>query len=269
MKKTILTILCICIMVMFSQKTFADLSTGLVGYYDFNGNALDKSGNSNNATVIGASLTTDRDGNADSAYSFDGINDYMRAANATTLQVSDTMTMSAWVFMEDQGRSRIAGVYQGDGDIEYAMMFDSKKMRMQTKNNNDQWGLNSTFSNTAISGFAWHHLIFTFDKPTYKFYLDGKLDGSGSWNSSIMNNNANPALYIGNQANLYPNEYFEGKIDELRIYNRALSETEIEQLSTGDLTGVAVAPEPVSTTLFLAGAITLGFRQLRKKKIAA
>ncbi|MBF0574179.1 MAG: hypothetical protein HQK69_10565 [Desulfamplus sp.] len=52
----------------------ADLSDGLVAYYPFNGNANDESGNGNNGTVDGATMTADRNGNANSAYSFDGVN---------------------------------------------------------------------------------------------------------------------------------------------------------------------------------------------------
>src|SRR3990170_4735591 len=68
---------------------------GLVAFYPFNGNANDESGNGNNGVVNGATLTTDRLGKADSAYSFDGVNDYI--GQKETLSVVNTFAISVWI----------------------------------------------------------------------------------------------------------------------------------------------------------------------------
>src|SRR5271170_1089907 len=70
------------------------LTNGLVAYYPFSGNANDASGNGNNGTVYGASLTTDRLGNSNSAYSFDGIGNYISTAD---INLSEEATISVWV----------------------------------------------------------------------------------------------------------------------------------------------------------------------------
>ena len=86
MKKLILVpILCL-LALSFPPPIFADLSDGLVAFYPFNGNADDESGNNNNASVHGAALSSGVDGSEESAYYFDGINDYFRVPNSETLK---------------------------------------------------------------------------------------------------------------------------------------------------------------------------------------
>ena len=74
------------------------LNNGLVGYWPFNGNANDESGNGNNGTVNGATLTTDRYGNTNSAYDFDGIDDYIQASNYSS---NSSFTFSGWINLSD------------------------------------------------------------------------------------------------------------------------------------------------------------------------
>jgi hypothetical protein len=78
----------------FAQVPSYVPTNGLVGWWPFNGNANDESGNGNNGTVNGATLTTDRNGVANSAYSFDGVNDYIDVGNANVLN-SNVISISA------------------------------------------------------------------------------------------------------------------------------------------------------------------------------
>ena len=73
----------------FAGIVQADLSDGLVAYYPFNGKANDESGNGNHGTVNGATLAEDRFGNVDSAYNFDGVNDYITISNNTIGHLSE------------------------------------------------------------------------------------------------------------------------------------------------------------------------------------
>lgn len=87
------------VLILFIIKnTFSqvNLSQGLVAYYPFSGNTLDASGNNNNATNFGATLTADQWGNPNSAYLFNGISDYMSVANNATLQMT-SITLCARV----------------------------------------------------------------------------------------------------------------------------------------------------------------------------
>ena len=85
-----------------SLSSFAQVivTNGLVASYPFNGNAYDESSNGNNGTVNGASLTTDRFGNANSAYSFDGVDNYILVGDPipTSLQIQNEITLEAWIY---------------------------------------------------------------------------------------------------------------------------------------------------------------------------
>ncbi len=72
-------------------------SNGLVGWWPFNGNANDESGNGNHGTVNGATLTADRNGNSNSAFGFDGIDDFVMSPGGTTF-ISDSLTISFWIY---------------------------------------------------------------------------------------------------------------------------------------------------------------------------
>src|SRR6266404_1202616 len=82
-----------------------NLNQGLMAYYPFSGNANDVSGNNNNPVFNNATLTADRFGNPNSAYSFDGTSSYMRIPNSATLNFGTQMSVTAWV--------KVAGFYQG------------------------------------------------------------------------------------------------------------------------------------------------------------
>ena len=101
MKSTIKFLLFTVIVFTFTSNVFSQVpnyvpTNGLVGYWPFNGNANDESGNGNNGTVNGATLTTDRFGSANSAYSFDGINDYI-IANGGDQFATTSRTVSYWI----------------------------------------------------------------------------------------------------------------------------------------------------------------------------
>jgi len=89
----------VCLVVfLFCGITHAGLSDGLVAYYPFNGNANDESGHGNNGIVNGATLTTDRNGNVNSAYSFDGVNSCIDLTSTTVaIQGNADRTVTAWI----------------------------------------------------------------------------------------------------------------------------------------------------------------------------
>ena len=102
MKKTLL----IAILALVAPMTFAQNlpsyvpTNGLVGYWGFDGNANDESGNGNNGTVNGATLTADRNGNANSAYSFNGNSNYILIPYSTSIGVQQSLSVSFWVYMD-------------------------------------------------------------------------------------------------------------------------------------------------------------------------
>ena len=216
------------------------LNSGLVGYYPFNGNANDESGNGNNGTVNGATLTTDRFGNVNEAYSFDGYNNITVPHNSNLNLVGD-LTLSAWFYSINppqvpnshtiiSKRSDVSfNTFPYLLAINYQINNPSyyKTPIFSTASSNNYQYLNS---NSMITNGVWNHLVSTINGDSLKIYLNGiEILDTLVDNSKRANNNAD--LLIGSGARLdLPAEQFEGKLDELRIYNRSMDNQEVLEL---------------------------------------
>ena len=95
----------------FPAGAFSGMEDGLVAYYPFDGNAQDASGYGNDGISYGPTLTEDREGKANSAYLFDGINDYVQVPYDASLDINHAITISAWVLMEDAGNELMRNQY--------------------------------------------------------------------------------------------------------------------------------------------------------------
>lgn len=223
---------------------------GLVGWWPFNSNPQDESGNGNHGTVMGATiLTTDRFGAYDSAYYFDGTSSYIDVAD---IDLHDTATISVWLnpyfggpyALVSKSNSASAGSYELGTDLStymYAYVGDPFN-----PNN-----IINTLTSIPIGG--WHHVLMTLQNGTGKLYLDGVLKVTdGSMNPTTQNN-----LTVRFGATTTGASKFQGKLDDIAIWNRTLSASEIQQVflsvtGINDLksgTGVYIFPNPVATEL--------------------
>jgi hypothetical protein len=210
---------------------WADLNDGLVAYYPFNGNADDESGNSNHGMVNGATLTEDKFGNAESAYSFNGINNYINLGNVIATNV---FSFSVWFTTNSSKRNQtILGNYRPCSYVDtgfillnYGREIEKGDPRLQL------------YKKTAIeysedmADNRWHHVVGVFGKNSFYFYVDGILRGSetGSYNQTSINTKVGAADAISDYCGVTGESYFNGKIDNIRIYSRTLSESEVQQL---------------------------------------
>lgn len=112
-KSILVVVMMVIVSLVYTTDVQASLIDGLVAYYPFNGNADDESVNTNNGTVHGATLTTDRFGNANSAYSFDGLDDYIMISSSSSLDIRGNLTISAWV-QSDWDKGEI--MWRGDNE---------------------------------------------------------------------------------------------------------------------------------------------------------
>lgn len=216
-------------------------TNGLVGYWPFNGNANDESGNGNNGTVNGATLTTDRFGNQSSAYSFNGISDNIRINNATNLN-NPSVSVSGWFFTNTNatdtfyGAKSIIGKYW-DSPSNCNSNYNSYIFCLAKQNNNSTVCLGTSFYsgnnfyyNQSISIGNWYHFTFVHDSISGgKIYINGQLVVSNTIGGAICSG-LNP-IYVGADiinGNLF--RFFNGKIDDIGIWNRALSQQEITNL---------------------------------------
>ncbi|KKO20342.1 MAG: Ig-like domain-containing protein [Candidatus Brocadia sp.] len=264
-QKFITVLMATSMMFMYATSVLASLNDGLVASYPFNSNAQDESGNGNHGTVQGATLTNDRYGNANSAYSFDGIDDHILIPDNNSLDLSNSLTITAWIKSLDTSGPRAIVSKWNDDTRDWAYLFkdhnDSDKLRIELSqgNHHDLADLEGT---TSIVPDQWIHVAVTYDSNFVKLYFNGAEDASLS-RTGIMNNSAENLL-IGAVYSRNISEYFHGVIDEVRIYNRALSESEIHELYSPDTTPPTVSstnPTGNATEIDVTGVITAMFSE--------
>jgi hypothetical protein len=235
-------------------------TNGLVAWYPFTGNAIDSSGNGNNGTVNGATLTTDRFGNTNKAYLFDGKSDKIQIADVNALDFSNNYTLSAWYFTNSFSQSDQAILGKGGltGGTGYQLIVNttiSKKLQFGFNNSSGINGGAVTPSTTSnLTG--WHLLTGTYDGISCKLYLDGALMNATSI-SYILPNSVQPLLF-GNETNSL-SRFFNGKLDDIGIWNRALSECEILALYNSQLGSFRNTPinvNPPSNMIGTSAVIT-------------
>lgn len=245
MKKIISVAAIICFL-MIPYASHADLIQGLVASYNFNGNANDTSGNDNNGTVYGAVLSEDRLNIADSAYWFDGSDDYVRIEDSSSLDVINGISLVAWINFESGGYKNPRIIHkQYAYDLFTQGTGDSRMVRFSLNNSvaGEEIIVNST--NLVNSG-SWNFVVGTYDGSSVKLYINGALEVEESYSFDIRNSSYH--VEIGRNSYNQTDD-FKGYIDDVRIYDRALSRDEI--------LGIYSVPEP-SIMIFLGlGLISL------------
>ena len=263
MKKILLILtLALCTPMTFAQTLPSYVSAdGLVGYWPFNGNANDESGNGNNGIVTGALLSSDRDLNANSCYNFN-VNNWTWGSGGDEIYIpfnssfnSSSISVSTWFMKtsdgtQGQGLTIINRFQYGysnpDGETFLLRMEPPNQYAIEADilsagtNINDQSGIANLGPYIQLN--TWTHAVFTFDGFILKLYINGVLISSNSSSGFSLNTNGNSGISIGvsDQANGHWGP-FDGKIDDIGIWNRALTQEEITLLYTA-----TPAPEEVA-----------------------
>ena len=208
---------------------------GLVAYYPFNGNANDESGNGHDGTPSGAALTEGIGGDPDGAYSFDGIDDKLDVPDSPELNLVNAITISAWIKPAHEWvqEGRIVCKRYDTWGWGYALQLTGTREL-------DTWlsGSNHATSTSTVPLDTWTHVAVTGGAADGKIrlYIDGVQDGEATQTGALSPSGY--GLRIGAQSQRSDiKSVFHGSIDEVRIYNRALSESEIKALyddSDGD-----------------------------------
>ncbi len=205
-------------------------SNGLVGWWPFNGNAIDSSGTGNNGSVTGASLTSDRFGRSNQAYSFDGNADYINCGNASSLSISGSITISVWIYANNFNTDHgIVSKYNTSPSYELITSSPYSIAPLNKVRWLDAGGF--LFSN-AINANTWYHLVTVFDVTNQKkyIYINGNLVAQSSVSLSAIPTNSNN-LYIGShQPSNVSYWSWDGKLDDVGIWNRVLTDCEIKSL---------------------------------------
>jgi uncharacterized protein (TIGR02145 family) len=205
-----------------------NLQNGLVAYYPFNGNANDESGNGHNGTVNGATLATDRFGNHDRAYFFNGQGNFI-SVNEFNVP-SNTTTITCWVKpLSAVGIQNFFSKHNDSGDVEVLIRSIDNKYAIE-------WTIGGTYFTLSdyngqftidLNHPRFDLLVLLYDGEQVRFYINNTLIASKNISGQIANNRV-PMIfgkYAGNYTGI--TEYFTGVLDDIRIYNRALNSAEL------------------------------------------
>ena len=254
-----------------STNSFASL----VAYYPLDGNANDYSGNGDNGTVLGATPTTDRFGNPNGAYSFDGTDDFIRASGSGL--PTGARTVILWF---DAATVATEPVFLGYGGGACGTSFF---MGLNGSHAADYYVTSHCNVNDLIYSYpsdpsgVWHQFAITTDAAGTDMYVDGALVAS---NGNFISNTtvAGTDLAIGvdvSPGGIAPYTdsnvgYFEGKIDDVCIYNTALTAAQIAASPCSTVGPTPPAPEPATFTLLGTGLFALAVvRRRRARSVAA
>ena len=220
-------------------------TNGLAGWWPFTGNANDLSGNGNNGALVAPVLANDRFLNANSAYTFDGIDDYIDAGTSPNLYFSGGVSISAWVntnnvgykIAEKQQDSPPYLIYQffihGTGQVGVGLRIDASNSAY-------------TYSNELISLNQWSHVVFSWQKDINgglcRIYINGQ-EATYSTQTPLTGDIAilsSLSTKFGADINPPFLEAPDGILDDIGIWNRALTECEIQDLYSSQLNSTFV-----------------------------
>jgi alpha-tubulin suppressor-like RCC1 family protein len=225
------------------------LNKGLLAYYPFNGNAKDESGNRRDGVAANAVLTADATGSSNRAYQFNGANSVITVPHdeGLSLSGSNNLTVSLLVRMETNSGYFI-GKDNGAGAQNKWMIYYGQPptgigqgLYFHIQNTANTGGWYAKVTNPVLSSNGWQYLTYTREGHVHRIFINGALTASET-NTTPMPTGNNAPLTIGAAEN---GGWVKGAMDQIRIYNRTLSFTEVGQLY--------VAEGPIGRNLLVNG----------------
>jgi len=213
------------------------VKNGLVACYPFDGNANDASTNGNNGTVNGATLTADRFGKPNSAYQFDGTKGSITIPSSSSLNPTNELSIGFWIKIDGITGTWSPIIYKGGSTPqsgtdkrEYSVWLNNQSslgVSSAGDGNNERYLYTSQLSKTD-----WVYYVAVIDRKSHvmKTYLNGVISTQRSDSFSSFNNNNYDLVFGGFGEGSRYYSYFKGILDDVSIYNRALTETEIQTL---------------------------------------
>lgn len=231
-------ILFILLIIMQVCTVFAqiNLSKGLVAYYPFSGNTLDVSGNNLNATNFGAMLTSDAKNIPNRAYEFNGTNANILLPYSPRFNfgATDSFSIACWI----QPYSNLLTTSQA--------LVVKATVNSNPQNANWSYGLymlldkamsgftGNTFLNSTTSfqkNSCWYHIVVTYKNGFWYLYINGKVEAQELTQTKLITQDGSVTSVIAlGKKGSSNGDYYKGKIDEVRIYNRNLSKAEVVAL---------------------------------------
>jgi hypothetical protein len=217
---------------------------GLIAHYTFSGNANDETTNANHGQVFGATLVEDRFGTANSAYEFDGVDNYILVPQSTSLNTSDYVTLSFWLTVPE---FVVTGEYylisQGSWNGRWKASLPSHGKTVWTTKVADGDISDMDSDPEVLPLDTWTHVVMVHDGTNNDIYFNGILAATKERAGTLASGNTD-SLTIGRESTLWGN-YFKGRFDDIRIYDIALTAADILALyedESGTQNSIALDP---------------------------
>jgi hypothetical protein len=232
----------------------SNLSQGLAAWYPFNGNANDESGNGNNGAVIGCQLFPDRLGNNNGSYFFNGNDNLIRAENSPSLNIQNSISLSAWfktddpdINHNDNESSVIIAKARTHYSRSYSIFFADQSFSGDSLGSQLFETNNAYYPNIIASNYwnnEWHLISSTYDYSSgiSKIFIDGQLKNTLNIGQVNLMQTTVPltlGCYLSPLSSPYRG-FYHGALDDIRIYNRAITSEEILCLYNGSCNNLAV-----------------------------
>jgi len=207
----------------------------LVAYYPFCGNAADESGNEHHGTVYGATLTNDRFGKRERAYEFDGVSNYILIPSSTAFSLDSNFSVSLWIKHESYTSYDVQWILWNGNTDEYLLSDSQVWMVVANQNSKiafEKYGFgNAWLEGPDVQEEAWTHIVAIVgpDGDTGQLYVNNSYYGSTSTGGPFELDPITEVV-IGKRGAGHDLDYFDGAIDDIRIFDRMLDEQEIERL---------------------------------------
>jgi len=236
-----------------APASFAVFTNGLAGYWALNGNANDISGNNNHGTIVGnAVLTTDRFNVPNNAYLFNG-NGYIRVPNSSSLCIRKDVSVSVWIKTANQWHGVWGDIVQKGSmlnrNYELAIGCGDKAIWDDFTRGRENWIIKSK---SGVSDGKWHHLVGTWDGQAVKLYVDGVCERMEQCSSARIPNSEPLCIGYGG----FPFTYFKGAMDDVQIYSRILSESEVLSLYNYSMLSNAAAGTLNVSQIYVSNGIS-------------
>jgi len=244
MSKKLFYLICICL--VLGPALTSTVRADLVGWWRLDEGtgttAYDSSGNGNDGTLQGDPQWVA--GMVGGALEFDGNGDYVDCGNDPIFDITEEVTLTVWVNANDilNGENNF---WLGKGDNTYAIKHQTGNYLEFFIYDGSWHSTNYTTDIESLNG-DWHHMAGTYDGSELKFYLDGELAANLVYSSTIGTASHNVTLGENSQAT---GRYFDGMLDDARIYNEALSADDIVAVMMGGENPYAFAPDPADGSI--------------------
>ena len=219
-------------------------TNGLSAWWPFNGNAEDESVNANDGTVNGATLTTDRFGNVDSAYNFNGSSSFIEVPSSPTLEVDSAFSISVWFNtallsfdLPLDEHTIISKVVDGGWYGGYQIDYFGSDGYIRCMGNIGGVNIYPSPGDAVID--TWFHVVYTYDGEIVRLYLNG-IETNTEVHTGDLQTSSNPVRFGRRAGAGTYNNWFNGKIDDIGIWGRALTQCEIQDLYASQLNSTFV-----------------------------